>query len=91
MHSTSPFAVNPSLFVRTAPSSPLSFHAMLSLRGEPSREPPMTDEDTDANARATAHALIQGYLGPDHKVIDMAAFYSALVQALREAQQNAKR
>jgi len=25
----------------------------------------MTD---DAEARATAHALIQGYLGPDHKV-----------------------
>jgi hypothetical protein len=37
-------------------------------------------------AHATAHALIQGYLGPDHKVIDMRAFYSALVQALREAQ-----
>jgi len=44
----------------------------------------MTD-DTDAKARATAHALIQGYLGPDHKVIDMAAFYSALVQALKDA------
>jgi hypothetical protein len=25
----------------------------------------MTDNDTDANARATACALIQGYLGPD--------------------------
>jgi hypothetical protein len=31
----------------------------------------MTDNDTDAKARATAHALIQGYIGPDHKVIDM--------------------
>jgi hypothetical protein len=42
----------------------------------------MTDNDADdAKARATAHALIQGYLGPDHKVINMAAFYSALVQA----------
>ena len=44
----------------------------------------MTD-DADAKTRATAHALIQGYLGPDHKVIDMKAFYSALVQALKEA------
>ena len=25
----------------------------------------MTDNDADAKARATAHALIQGYLGPD--------------------------
>ena len=50
----------------------------------------MTD-DTDAKARATAHGLIQGYIGPDHKVLDMKAFYSALVQALRDAQENAKR
>jgi hypothetical protein len=41
----------------------------------------------DAEARATAHALIQGYLGPDHKVIAMADFYSALVQALKEARE----
>jgi len=45
-------------------------------------------EDTDARARATAHGLIQGYIGPDHKVIDMKAFYSALVQALKEARQS---
>ena len=44
----------------------------------------MTD-DNDARSRQTAHGLIQGYIGPDHKVIDMKAFYSALVQALREA------
>lgn len=44
----------------------------------------MTD-DSDAKARATAHGLIRGYIGPDHKVLDMAAFYSALVQALKEA------
>jgi hypothetical protein len=42
-------------------------------------------EDNDAKARETAHGLIQSYIGPDHKVIDMKAFYSALVQALREA------
>ena len=44
----------------------------------------MTD-DVDAEAHAKAHALIQGYLGPDHKVRDMQAFYRALVQALKEA------
>ena len=38
----------------------------------------MTD-DNDAKARQTAHGLIQGYIGPDHKVIDMKAFYSALI------------
>jgi hypothetical protein len=51
----------------------------------------MTDDDADAKARATAHALIQGYLGPDHKVIDMAAFYSALVQALKEAHEGGRK
>jgi hypothetical protein len=40
----------------------------------------MTDE-IDAKARATAHGLIQGYIGADQKVLDMQAFYSALVQA----------
>ncbi len=29
---------------------------------------PMTDDD---KARETAKGLIQGYIGPDHKVIDM--------------------
>ena len=33
----------------------------------------MTD-DNDAKARETAHGLIQRYIGPDHKVIDMKAF-----------------
>jgi len=31
----------------------------------------MTDED---KALETAKGLIQGYIGPDHKVIDMKAF-----------------
>lgn len=39
----------------------------------------------DAEARATAHALIQGYCGPDHRIMSMSDFYSALVQALKEA------
>jgi len=38
-----------------------------------------------AAARETAHDLIQGYLGPDHKVINMQACYSAMVQALKAA------
>ena len=40
---------------------------------------------TDDKAREIAHGLIQGYIEPDHKVIDMKAFYSALVQALKAA------
>jgi hypothetical protein len=36
-------------------------------------------------ARETAKGLIQGYIGPDHKVIDIKAFYSALVQASKDA------
>ena len=42
----------------------------------------MTAEDM---APETAHGLIQGYIGPDHNVIDMKAFYSALVQSLTDA------
>ena len=56
---------------------------MLTLRGgEHLRELSMTD---DNKARETAKGLIQGYIGPNHKVIDMKAFYSALVQALTDA------
>jgi len=39
----------------------------------------------DADARATARALIQSYLGPDHKVMNMQNFYSGLMQALKAA------
>jgi len=42
----------------------------------------VTDDD---KAREMAHGLIQGYIGPDHKVIDMKAFFEALVQALRNS------
>jgi hypothetical protein len=38
---------------------------------------------TEDKACEIAHGLIQGYIGPDHKAIDMKAFYAALVQALR--------
>jgi hypothetical protein len=37
---------------------------------------------TEDKACEIAHGLIQGYIGPDHKAIDMKAFYAALVQAL---------
>jgi hypothetical protein len=42
------------------------------------------------DAQQIAHGLIQGYVGPDHRVIDMPSFYSALVQALRTAHQDGK-
>jgi hypothetical protein len=31
-----------------------------------------------------AHGLLQSYLGPDHKVIDMERFFIALMQALHD-------
>jgi hypothetical protein len=37
------------------------------------------------DAQQIAHGLIQGYIGPDHRVIDMSSFYSALAQALETA------
>jgi hypothetical protein len=39
----------------------------------------------EAEARQVAKGLIQGYVGPDHKVVNMPSFCSALVQALRIA------
>ena len=39
----------------------------------------------DADKKATA--LIQSYLGPDHRVINMQSFHSGLSQALREARE----
>ena len=32
-----------------------------------------------------AHALIQGYLGPDQRVSNMERFFTALMQALHDA------
>jgi hypothetical protein len=42
---------------------------------------------TDKEAGQIAHGLIQGYIGPDQRVMDMASFYRALVQALQAAHQ----
>jgi len=44
-------------------------------------------ERLKSEADRTATALIQGYIGPDHKVLSMPNFYSALAQALREARE----
>jgi hypothetical protein len=44
-------------------------------------------ERMKADADKTAKALIQGYLGPDHKVLNMASFQSALSQALKDARE----
>ena len=43
----------------------------------------MTTED----AQKIAHGIVQGYIGPDHKVTDMGGFFGALVQALLAAHQ----
>jgi len=40
---------------------------------------------TEATKMATS--LIQGYIGPDHKVLSMPNFHSALAQALRQARE----
>jgi hypothetical protein len=42
------------------------------------------------DAQQIAHGLIQGYVGPDHRVIDMPSFYNALVQALQTAHQEGR-
>jgi hypothetical protein len=34
---------------------------------------------TDDQAEQIAHGLIQGYIGPDHRVIDMQSFFRALL------------
>ena len=41
----------------------------------------------DAQARETAFALIESFIGPDHKVLNMEGFVSALVQALKDARE----
>jgi hypothetical protein len=37
-----------------------------------------------------AHGLIQSYIGPDHKVIDMQRFLGELVAALRDAHEQGR-
>jgi hypothetical protein len=40
---------------------------------------------TDDQAKQIAHGLIQGFIGPDHRVMDMQSFFGALAQALQQA------
>jgi hypothetical protein len=42
---------------------------------------------TYKEAQQIAHGLIQAYVGPDHRVMDMPSFFGALVQALQAAHQ----
>jgi len=41
----------------------------------------------EAEARQVARGLIQGHIGPNHKVLNMQSFYRALVQALEAARE----
>ena len=54
-------------------------------------EQALLDARMEAEAREIAHGLIQGYLGPDHKVLDIPTFYSALVQAIKAAREQGQR
>jgi len=45
----------------------------------------MTDEKTEDWAVKKATALIQGYIGPDHKVMDLQRFHGALSKGFDEA------
>jgi hypothetical protein len=40
---------------------------------------------TYKEAQQIAHGLIQGYIGPDHRIMDMPSFFGALIQALQAA------
>ena len=51
------------------------------MRGEQVKQADLSQR-IQAEARATAHGLFQSYLGPDHELINMQSFYSALVHAL---------
>jgi hypothetical protein len=42
---------------------------------------------TEKEAGEIAHGLVQGFIGPDHRVMDMQSFYRALSQALQKANQ----
>jgi hypothetical protein len=49
------------------------------------REREAMEARREAEARATAHDLIQLHVGPDDRIADVETFYSALVQAIRAA------
>ena len=47
-------------------------------------------DNTAAQVRSTAQAIIQAYFGSSRKVIDKRALYYALVQALTEAREQGR-
>jgi hypothetical protein len=49
------------------------------------REREAMETRREAEARATAHDLIQLHVGPNDRIADVDIFYSALVQAIRAA------
>jgi hypothetical protein len=49
------------------------------------RERQAMEARREAEARATAHDLIQLYVGADDRIADMPNFHAALVQAIRAA------
>jgi hypothetical protein len=44
-------------------------------------------DGTEAEARETAHNLIEGYVGLDHKVTNLESFFAALVHSLKAARE----
>ena len=55
------------------------------------REQDEWDRRMEAEASATAHALIQDHLGPDHKVLNMTRFKASLAASLKEAREQGHR
>jgi len=49
------------------------------------REREAIESRREAEVCAAARNLIEGHVGPDDRIADMANFYSALVQAIRTA------
>lgn len=67
------------------------------MRNQPServsrlvREQEAMEARREAEARATAHDLIQLHVGPGDRIADVETFYAALVQAIRAARWQGK-
>ena len=79
MRGTDPSAVNIRLIEQT----------VAELGGVTRDKKAMIDKAA-TQVRLTALTIMQGYLGPERKVIDKRALYYALVQALTEARQQGR-
>ena len=49
------------------------------------RQQEAIEAQRESEARQVARGLIQGHLDPDHKIMNVRGFHSALVQALKAA------